>query len=152
MPDPITFPSASPRLGLPLLFAGQSQKELFVNEAYARIDALLHPAVEGVADSPPTAAAEGECWLVGDAPTGAWTGQSGALAAYEAGGWLFAAPRDGMAVVDRLSGQRLAWRDGWQRAETPAAPAGGSTVDTEARAAIAGLVEALIAAGILAHT
>ena len=69
MSDPITFASASPRLGLPLLFAGQSQKEFFVNEAHALVDALLHAAVEGEADAPPSAAEEGECWLVGDAPS-----------------------------------------------------------------------------------
>ena len=85
MSDPITFASASPRLGLPLLFAGQSQKEIFVNEAHALVDALLHAAVEGESDAPPSAPEEGECWLVGDAPSGAWTDRAGTLASYQAG-------------------------------------------------------------------
>ena len=150
MPDPITFISASPRFGLPLLFAGQAQKEFFVNEAHALIDALLHAAIEGSADSPPPTPEEGECWLVGDEPSGAWADHAGMLAAYQAGDWLFAAPRDGLHLLDRSTGQDIRYLDGWQRPETPAAPTGGTTIDAEARAAIVALVEVLVAAGILA--
>ena len=151
MSDPITFTSVSARFRLPYLFSGQSQREVFVNEAHALIDALLHAAIEGTGNAPPATPGEGECWLVGDEPTGAWIAQAGALAALQAGSWIFAAPRDGMQVFDKLTGQLIFFRDGWQRPATPAAPSGGTTVDAEARAAIAGLVEALIAAGILAQ-
>ena len=152
MPDPIIFASASPRHSLPLLFAGQSQKELFVNEAHALIDALLHVAIEGEDDTPPSTPAEGECWLVGETPSGAWADHAGELASYQSGGWIFAAPRDGMHALDRATGQAILYRDGWQRPATPSAPTGGATVDAEARAAIAELVEVLIASGILAQS
>lgn len=152
MSDPIVFTSASPRFGLPLLFAGQTQKEVFVNEAHALTDVLLHPAIEGEADDPPAAPAEGDCWLVGDTPTGAWADHGGELASYQAGGWIFAAPRDGLRVLDRSTGQDIRYRGGWQRPATPAEPTGGTTVDTEARAAIADLVAALIAGGLLAES
>lgn len=152
MTDPIVFTSASPRFGLPLLFAGQSQKEVFVNEAHALIDALLHPAVEGEAEDPPATPAEGECWLVGAAPTGAWAEHVGALASYQAGGWIFAAPRDGMRVLDRATGQDIRYLGGWQRALAPAEPSGGATVDAEARSAISSVLAALVVAGVLADT
>lgn len=152
MPDPITFASTSPRLGLPLLHAGQSQKEFFVNEAHALVDALLHAAIEGEADAPPSTPADGETWLVGDTPSDVWTGHAGALASFQAGDWIFASPRDGMAVLDRATGQSIRFLDGWQRPATPAEPVGGATVDTQARSAIVGLIEVLIASGILAQS
>jgi hypothetical protein len=150
MSDPIVFTSASPRFGLPLLFAGQAQKEVFVDEAHALTDALLHPAVEGEADAPPADPAAGECWLVGDTPTGDWADHGGEIASFQAGGWIFAVPRDGVRLLDRSTGQEIRYRGGWQRPATPAAPSGGTTVDAEARAAIAGLVAALVAGGLLA--
>jgi hypothetical protein len=149
MSDPIVLASATPRLGLPLLFAGQAQKEFFVNEAHALIDALLHAAIEGEADAPPSAPGEGECWLVGATPTGDWADQAGRLATFQSGGWLFIAPRDGIRLLDRATGQTIHYRAGWQRPGTPAAPSGGTTVDSEARAAIAELVDILAASGIL---
>ena len=149
MTDPISFTSASPRYGLPLLFAGQSQKEFYVNDAHARIDALLHAAIEGDADDPPASPVEGECWLVGASPTGDWVGHPGELACYEAGTWIFADPRDGMRLLDRSTGQVKLYRGGWTAPTGPAGPSGGTTIDAEARTAIADLITVLSDAGIL---
>ena len=152
MSDPITFTATSPRFAIPLLFAGQSQKEFFVNEAHALVDALLHSAIEGEGDTPPSTPEEGECWLIGEAPSGAWVDHAADLASYQAGGWIFAAPRDGMRVLDCATGQEIFYRGGWQRPATPSEPTGGATIDAEARAAIAELIEVLIASGVLAQS
>lgn len=149
MADPISFTAASPRFALPFLFAGQAQKEFYVNQAHALVDTLLHPLVEGTAASPPNAPLEGQAWLVGPAPTGAWQGQAGALAAFAAGTWLFIAPHDGMQVFDKSAAQYARFSGTWQRATAPAAPTGGTVVDSAARAAIVQLIEALASAGIL---
>jgi hypothetical protein len=150
MSDPVTFTSVTPRHALPLLFAGQAQKELTVNEAHALADALLHPAIEGEAANPPATPEEGECWLVGTGATGDWAGEDGNLACREAGNWLFVTPRDGITVLDRSSGQQIRFLGGWQRAEAPAKPTGGLLADAQARAAITELIEALRVAGVFA--
>ena len=150
MPDPIIFDSTSPRFALPLLFAGQAQKEAFVNEAHALTDALLHCAIEGEAAAPPATPLEGTNWLVAVAPTGAWAGQAGKIACRQAGNWLFVAPRDGMILLDRANGQQRRYFAGWLSPAAPAVPSGGSTIDAEARTAISALVAALRTAGVFA--
>jgi len=149
MSDPVTFASATPRHALPLLFSGQAQKEFFVNQAHALADLLLHPAILGSADAPPVTPLEGDCWLVGPAPTGEWAGQAGHLACRQASSWLFAAPRNGMSLLDQSRGQVIRFAGSWKVASPVAAPGGGSVVDSVARTAIGGLIAALVSAGIL---
>lgn len=149
MSDPLEFPSKSPRFGIPLLFAGQAQKEFFVNEAHSLLDLLLHPAVEGIATVPPSDPQEGQSWLIWSNASGAWAGHDWQIASLQGGTWLFCTPRDGMRILDRSTMQDIIYRNGWIRAVRPSAPQGGATVDTEARAAIAQLIDALAAGGIL---
>ncbi|RIV86670.1 DUF2793 domain-containing protein [Aurantiacibacter zhengii] len=149
MTDIFSFASTTPRLGLPNLFTAQAQKEFTVNEAFALIDSLLHAAVEGEADAPPSDPGEGECWLVGIGPSGDWAGHSGRLACRQSGNWLFAAPIEGMTVYDRSTKQLVRFRDGWVRGASVAVPAGGEVIDVEARATLGELVANLISLGIL---
>lgn len=128
--------------------AGQAQKEFLVNEALARIDILAHPLVEGELSIPPAGPTEGQCWLIGPAPSGDWGGKEGWLVGWEAGDWVFVEPRDGMRVWDSTVRQWLTRDGGWNRPATPESPTAGSTIDSEARAAIDALIEALRNAGI----
>lgn len=162
--------SSTPRFALPLLHVGQAQKELFHNEALMLIDALAQPCVEALAANvPPPDPAPGQCWIVGDSPEGAWAGSAGALALWTAGGWRFAAPREGMSVwvaEDGLAARYVsgAWRAGRVTATQvmidgeqvlgPREPAidepdGGSVVDAEARAAIEAILMTLRSHGLI---
>lgn len=149
MPDLLSFPDATPRHGLPFLFAGQSQKEMFVNEALARIDLLVHACVVDEASQPPSSPEPGQCWLVGAGATGSWSGATGHVAGWSGDAWQFAAPRPGMAIWNSSARQRLFHDGSWRRPASPATPTGGTTVDSEARAAIAALIASLGQAGIL---
>lgn len=160
----------TPRWTLPLLVAGQAQKEYFHNEALVRIDALLHGRVESAdVAMPPASPAIGQCWIVATGASGAWAGQAGALACWTEGGWRFIAPRAGLsiAVADRghaLRHDGSAWRDEAVRAEglfvdgkrvvrerqgAVPLPAGGATIDAESRTAIAAIVAALHSHGLI---
>ncbi|WP_033074778.1 DUF2793 domain-containing protein [Sphingopyxis sp. MWB1] len=139
------------RFALPLLAVAQAQKEITHNEALTRMDALLHAAVEeGPIDTPPAAPQEGQCWLVGAMPDGAWSGEAHVLALWSAGGWRFLRPREGMRLI-RLSDRGLLRFEGglWSPPEPIAAPSGGAVIDSEARTAISALIGLLAAHGIL---
>lgn len=159
------------RLALPLLAAGQAQKEVVHNEALLLADCLINPVAEAIGvNAPPTTPAEGRCWIVGTAPTGAWAGQAGALAGWTAGGWRFAAPFEGQHVWLREAGVWAVrgasnWSSGVVAAQLVevggqqvvgarrpaiAAPSGGPTVDSEARAALADILIALRTHGLIA--
>ena len=148
MTEPLPFSDTTPRLSLPLLHSAQVNKEVFVNEALAITDALLHCSIEGASDTPPPSAANGESWLVAAEATGEWAGRDNCLACRQSGAWLFIAPRDGMRVFDRSTGQENLFFGFWRKASTLVEPIGGSTVDVEARGSINQLIAAVRALGI----
>lgn len=158
------------RLGLPLLRAGQAQKEMSHNEALALIDLLMQPQIVAIGvNAPPTAPLAGQCWIVGTSPTGVWTGRAGQLAGWTEGGWRFVTPGEGMAfwlseqagfvrysgggwTTGRIVGTRLVL-DGkpvvGARGAAIAVPAGGSVIDVEARAALATILAMLRGHGLI---
>lgn len=149
MSDPIAFTSKTSRFGLPFLFSGQAQKEFYINEAFALVDALLQPVVEGLANSPPAEPLDGSCWLVDTDPTDAWAGHPRELACYQEGSWLFARATEGMRVFNRSADVYMRFHDGWSGPQTIALPSGGANVDAEAREAISSLIHALSAGGMV---
>lgn len=141
----------TPRFALPLLAVAQAQKEMTHNEALTLLDALVHAAVEaGPLAAPPASPADGQCWIVGAAPTGAWAGKEHAIAIRTGGGWRFAPPREGMQATRLTDGARLRFDGGaWAAPGAIIAPSGGSTIDSEARSAISTLILHLAAQGLL---
>ncbi len=150
MPDPIAFSATAPRFALPLLFAGQSQKEVSFNEAMLLVDFLLQPVIEGSATTVPTAPTPGQCWIVASGASGLFAARTDQIAAWSEGGWRFIAPLEGMRVYDRTrGGHRIYGGGSWRAPTMPSAPSGGATVDAEARAAINAIAAALRDAGIV---
>lgn len=149
MPDPITYTSSSGRFGLPFLFAGQAQKEFYLNDALAIVDALLHPLIEGETNAPPASPANGECWLIGGTPTGDWANYADHIACWQAGVWVFVQARDGLRIFDKALQQERFFLGQWKLATTITDPSGGSVVDSEARSAIGDLIDTLVTNGLL---
>ncbi|MCX7284201.1 MAG: DUF2793 domain-containing protein [Novosphingobium sp.] len=148
MSEPLNYSAVTPRLGFPMLFTGQSQKEATVNEALILLDLVLGEGVLGVRNDPPTAPANGDTWIVGSLPVGEFSGHVNALAGWTEGGWRFVTPKNGWRVHDQSIGKNRLFRNSWQTAGEPVSPAGGAVVDVEARAAINALIQALRSADI----
>jgi hypothetical protein len=139
------------RHALPLLQAGQAQKEMTHNEALVRLDLLTMAAARGIANAPPAAPVPGECWIVGDSPAGSWAGHADALAGWTESGWRFVAARSGMRVWLNDAACDARFFDGaWNVPARPAipVPSGGETVDLQAREAIAAMLSALAMHGL----
>jgi hypothetical protein len=162
--------SATPRLSLPLLSAGQAQKEIFHNEALQSLDSLVEGTVEQLpAPAPPASPALGACYIVGDNPTDAWAGMPQCVAAWTTGGWRFFQPFEGMTFYVSSVGNWAVYRGamweigmlrgdaliiGGQQVVGPRAAAivsasGGTTVDTEARAALDEVLGAMRLHGLI---
>jgi hypothetical protein len=69
--------STIPRLALPYILNQQAQKEVTHAAGLNRLDALVQPVVQQVSlNTPPGSPADGQCWIIGTTPTGAWAGQA----------------------------------------------------------------------------
>lgn len=159
----------TPRLALPLLQPGQAQKEMYHNEALARLDLAVQTRVLAWDENiPPESPAPGDAWIVGTSPEGAWAGHPRAVAGWTAAGWRFLDPCEGMtAWVVEDAGFALfsdgVWTVGQAhgrlfiegeqvvgpRADPIEEPEGGATVDAEARIAIVGILVALREHGLI---
>ena len=85
-------------IGMTLVEQSQAQKEVTVNEALTRIDALLNNGAKSRSTStPPGSPATGDLYIIGGSPTGAWTGYSGKLAYFDQV-WRFIIPNEGMML------------------------------------------------------
>lgn len=157
------------RHALPLLSAGQAQKEIAHNEALLIADFAMNPVVETIGETPPAEPGIGRAWIVGPEPVGLWAGRAGEVACWTAGGWRFLAPFEGLHAWRRdLSLWAMHDGSGWVTGVTRAAaflvggvqvvgerqgaiptPTGGETVDEQARAGVSAILAALRAHGLI---
>lgn len=162
--------AATGRLGIPLLSAGQAQKELVHNEALQTLEILVATAVEEPPlTEPPASPSVGDTYVVSASPTGDWVGHAHHLACFTVGGWRFVSPLEGMSAFVRSSSTWAVFKGGhWElglvrgsslvlegqqvvgtRLPPIATPSGGATTDVEARAVIAQILAALRQHGLI---
>ena len=92
----------TPAIKLPILVENQERAEVTVNEAFWLLDALVQGNVTNSrATTPPVGPADGVRFLIPPSATGAWTGQSGKVAVYRSGAWIFISPVEGWTFWDR---------------------------------------------------
>lgn len=115
----MSFADFTPRLGLPYLLSNQAQKHVTVNESLQTLDALCMAAVLGTASTPPSDPADGEVWLLGQAPDADWhIGQENNLAVFVDQVWRFFVPRTGWRVWDMAARTLLVFDgEGWRGIE-----------------------------------
>ena len=161
----------TPRLALPFLSQGQAQKEITHNEALQILDFLVAGAVaEPPRNDPPASPAIDDCYIVGPAPTSLWAGWADAVAGFSVGGWRRIAAVPGMRVYVQATEQWACYRTtGWElgvvrgakliiegqqvvgaQSASIASPAGGASIDAEARASINQILSALRGHGLIA--
>lgn len=162
--------SGTPRLDLPFLSVGQAQKEFTHNEALQTLDLMVAGAVEGEpVATPPASPVLGACYIVAEGATGEWAGKAQCVAGWTSGGWRFIEPPEGATLYVRSTGTRAAFRnDAWEvgqvrgaaliigdeqvvgsRSEAISSPFGGTTIDSEARASVNSILDALRQHGLI---
>jgi hypothetical protein len=158
----------TPRLALPLIAAGQAQKDVTHNEAVLALDRLVGLVVASRSlQAPPSAPQTGACYIVPAAGAVAWGYPAGTVVQWQGAAWLPETPRDGQIALLADEGLMLiyrgSWRDHWPVAglsiagrsvlaalpASLAAPSGGTVIDIQARAVLAALLTALQQQGII---
>lgn len=86
----------TPNLELPEWAQNQEQPYTTVNEALRVLDCLTQLTVlDRNLNAPPGSPSDGDCYIVGSAPTGDWAGHANDVAMYIGTAWLFRTPKNG---------------------------------------------------------
>jgi len=90
------FMTETPNLGLPFIMEAQAQKHVTHNEAIRALDALVQLAVSSrIVDTPPSAPADGDRYIIAPGASGAWAAKDGQVAAFQDGAWSYFPPGKG---------------------------------------------------------
>lgn len=119
--------TATPRLSLPLLAAGQAQKHVTHNDALTRLDALIHLVVDSRSETaPPAAPTELSAYIVPAGGSGVFAGRADQVALFEDGGWTFLAPRPGWQAWVSDEAEHHLWTGTEWRRDSPLSSLGAS--------------------------
>ena len=86
--------TTSPDLGIPYIASSQAQPEVTHNDALNMLIALQKGAIDKDLNAPPGSPTNGDVYIVGPAPTGAWAGKANKIAIYATNAWTFVPGND----------------------------------------------------------
>lgn len=98
----------SARYALNQLVDGQATAATTANEYLAALELVANGKLTSTLSTPPGSPVNGDLYIVGAGPTGAWTGKAGYLA-YYLNGWKFIAPSGGMRLYDVSAKEEIAY-------------------------------------------
>jgi hypothetical protein len=114
----------SPRFSIPYIVASQAQKEVTHNDAVNDLESLAQISViNATTNAPPASLAEGDSYIIGPSPTGAWAGQAGKVASYYSG-WRIKTPQEGWVAWIQDADQLVIYDGSAWTAALFAVPAG----------------------------
>ena len=103
----------TPNLSLPLIAAAQAQKHVTSNESTIGLDALAQAsAIDKDLSTPPGAPSDGDTYIVGSSPTGAWAGNADAIAYFYNGEWYLYPAKDGWVCFVQDEAKFYAYNSG----------------------------------------
>ena len=116
------MPDTSATLSLPYLMPAQAQKHVTHNDALDRLDLVVQLVVsEFDATNPPASPTEGDCYAIGQTPSGDWVGYAGQLAVFQNGGWVYVTPQNGWIAATANGDIRLYASGTWVDARSQTA-------------------------------
>ena len=111
----------TPRLKLAQLVSLQEANTVTWNEALAKLDALIDLCFLGqYSNDPPASPSDGDAYLIGGSPSGAWSGYAYKIAACLDGAWRFYAPFTGMKAYVLPAGKLIVFTPAGWKAIPPA--------------------------------
>jgi hypothetical protein len=124
----------SPRLAFPYIAESQNSKYITHNGALDRLDALVQTTViDRDLTSPPGSPAEGDMYIVGGSPSGAWAGHANHLTEYIGATWVFYTPAEGWKTWIADEDLEVVWNgSAWVTLADP----GGAYTDEQAQDAV----------------
>jgi hypothetical protein len=102
-------------LGIPYIASKQGTPEVTHNDALNLLQMLVSGVADRALDTPPGSPAQGDTYILGSSPTGAWAGHANKLAGWFGTAWVFLPGNDSagtpMAIGARHEGLAVWVRD-----------------------------------------
>lgn len=104
---------STPRLRIPELVSLQEMNVATWNEALVQLDAFVDLYLLGqFVNTPPASPADGDAYLIGGTPTGAWSGYAYKIASCLDGAWNFYTPFNGLRAYVATTGAFIVYVNG----------------------------------------